>query len=210
MRPIPLFDTKRASVAPNPVHAFVIDIPPKIWRPKPKRSYVPVDLSTEFDDDIFVFPQYGTALRKPVPPTAPTRDDVHLFDPALGMDKFIAGFNIDCNIDPAIDATVRAIVQGNLDCFFEEGARQCIIGWEFSINTGAATPVCCPKPHYGPHESKIIMGHINSLLSNDWMGNAVDPGVPSSSWPPNPIRSTWMTLTILSGACVSLTVSLTG
>jgi hypothetical protein len=117
-----------------------------------------------------MFPQYGTALRQPTPIATPTRDDIRIFEPDRDMDEFLAGFRIDSTIDPTLDAAVRAIVQGNWDCFYEEGARKCIVGWEFSIDTGAATPVCCQKPHYGPHESKIIMHHINSLLSNDWIG----------------------------------------
>ena len=43
------------------------------------------------------------------------------------------------------------------------------MGFDFSIDTGASPLVCCPKPHYGPHESKIIMGHIRDLIHNDWI-----------------------------------------
>ena len=44
-----------------------------------------------------------------------------------------------------------------------------ILGYEFAIDTGDATPVCCKKPHYGPHESKIINKHIRVLLGNAWI-----------------------------------------
>ena len=83
---IPLYDVNRVSVSLPPVRTLVIDVPPKIWRPKPKCSYIPADLSTEFDEDIFVFPQYGTALRQPTPIATPTRDDIRIFEPDRDMD----------------------------------------------------------------------------------------------------------------------------
>ena len=46
-----------------------------------------------------------------------------------------------------------------------------ILHFEFAIGTGTggSPPVCCRKPHYGPHESKIIMTQIQVLLDNGWI-----------------------------------------
>ena len=42
------------------------------------------------------------------------------------------------------------------------------MGFEFSIDTGDHTPVCCNKPVYGPYETNVIMEHIKTLLHNKW------------------------------------------
>jgi hypothetical protein len=119
MNPIPLFDARHGSGADTPANAFVIDLPPKIWRPKPKSSYRAMELATEFDDDLFVFPQYGTSLRRSTPSFAPTRTDVQAFLPERDMDEFLAGFRIGCDVDPAIVAQVSALIQRRWDCFYE-------------------------------------------------------------------------------------------
>ena len=36
-----------------------------------------------------------------------------------------------------------------------------ILGYEFNIDSGNATPVCCKKPHYGPHETNVIGKHTD-------------------------------------------------
>jgi hypothetical protein len=151
---IPIFDINRESVSST---ALVIDVPPKIWRPKPKACYIPLDPTSEFDDDLFVFRQFGAALYRPRPPFEIDRDDIRLFDPDRDMEEFLAGFRIGNDVDPAVEADIRNIIQRRWDCFYEEGARNSILSFEFAIDTGASAPTCCPKPHYGPHESKIIM-----------------------------------------------------
>ena len=42
-------------------------------------------------------------------------------------------------------------------------------GFEFGIDTGTHTPVCCKKPHYGPHKTKIIVKNINVLRDNGFI-----------------------------------------
>ena len=52
--------------------------------------------------------------------------------------------------------------------FYDECSHRPIIGYEFAINTGEHTPVCCKKQSYSHHESKIIMKNIAKLLLNKW------------------------------------------
>lgn len=78
---------------------------------------MPVDLAYEFDDDIFVFPQYGTALRQPTPPFDIARDDIYHFQPDRDMDEFLAGFRVGSEVDPIIVEQISAIVQRRWDCF---------------------------------------------------------------------------------------------
>jgi hypothetical protein len=64
---------------------------------------------------------------------------------------------------------IIVIIKKYWDCFCGEGARRTILGYEFAIDTGSATPVCCKEPQYGPHETKIIMEHIAALKHNGWI-----------------------------------------
>lgn len=71
---------------------------------------MPVDLANDVDEDLFVFPQYGTALRQPIPPSQVTREDIYVFQPNHDMAEFLAGFNIGSDVDPAIDALIHDII----------------------------------------------------------------------------------------------------
>ena len=51
-----------------------------------------------------------------------------------------------------------------------------MLGFEFSIDTGNHTPVCCKKPYYGPNESKVIMKNILVLESNNFLDRCFSGG----------------------------------
>jgi len=90
--------------------------------------------------------------------------------------EFDKGFCLGANVPPNVATRIHSIIQGHWDCFYEASARKPILGFEFAINTGGSPPACCRKPQYGPHESGIIMDHINSLLHNEWIREC------SSAW----------------------------
>ena len=136
--------------------ALVIDVPPKIWRPKPKPCYVPRLLPNEFDDDLFVFPQYGDALCRPTQAFAIDRTDLRCFQADHDMDGFAKGFALAVMLHPSIAAAVSAVIQNRWDCFYEDGARNSILGFEFAIDTGGFAPVCCPS---------LVMGRTSPRLS---------------------------------------------
>jgi hypothetical protein len=62
-----------------------------------------------------------------------------------------------------------------LGLFYPAGIWFPILGFEFCIDTGASPPVCCRKPHYSPHEGKIIMEQICVLLHNEWILPCLGP-----------------------------------
>ena len=76
-----------------------------------------MDLAYEFDDDIFVFPQYGTALRQPTPPFDISHDDIYTCQPDRDMTEFFAGFRVGSEVGPIIVEQISAIVQRRWDCF---------------------------------------------------------------------------------------------
>jgi hypothetical protein len=148
---------------------FVIDVPPKIWRPKPVDRYIPIDYSDDLDESVFLFERYGRALRCPLVPHLNERTDIHLWDSTRDQAEFEKNFVIDPNAAPPIRAAIVDIIQSHWDCFYSEGVRQPILHFEFCIDTGGSPPVCCRKPHYGPHEGKIIMEHLQVLIHNGWI-----------------------------------------
>ena len=141
---------------------MVIDVPRKIWRPKVKSRYKPPLYNKDVDEGIFLFKSLDAAVFQPKPWEPGIRTDIILFDKTL----YIKGFNsvkINHKSAGALLPTLKQIVQVYWACFAAEGIRRVILGYEFAIDTGDATPVCCKKPHYGPNETKVISKHIRVL-----------------------------------------------
>jgi hypothetical protein len=134
-----------------------------------------MDYSNDTHDSIFVFEKYGKAIAQSTTPFAVTRDDIHLWDSTHEHDKLLKNFNIGPNIDPTVRSAITSIIEQYWDCFYSAGVRFPILGFEFCIDTGALPPVCCCKPHYGPHEGKIIMEQICVLLHNKWIRPCLGP-----------------------------------
>jgi hypothetical protein len=151
------------------MRTFVIDVPPKLWRPKPVDRYIPMDYSNDIDDSVFEFEQFGQAICHPPEPFSNIRTDIHLWDPARDMSELTKNLKIGTAVDPTTRAAITDIITSHWDCFYSEGVKYPILYFEFAIDTGASPPVCCKKPHYGPHESKIIMAHIAVLPDNGWI-----------------------------------------
>ena len=51
---------------------------------------------------------------------------------------------------PEIKEQLISIVKKYWDCFFKEGAKLTILGYELYIDIGDAQPVCCKNPQYVP------------------------------------------------------------
>jgi hypothetical protein len=142
-----------------------------MWRPKPIDKYKAMDYSDDIDDSVFIFKRYGKAMRRKKIPFKQTRDshDIHLWDTARDQQEFDKDFRINPDIDASTKETVAGIIESYWDCFYSDGVRKPILDFEFCIDTGSSAPVCCRKPHYGPHESRIIMAQIEVLLDNGWI-----------------------------------------
>ena len=63
----------------------------------------------------------------------------------------------------------RRLIKAFWDVFAPEGIQRTMHGFEFAIDTGSLTPVCCKKPVYGPHESKIILKAMEALRKLSWI-----------------------------------------
>ena len=148
---------------------FVIDVPPKIWRPKPVDRYLPLDYANDIDDSVFEFEQYGKAICHPPEPFINVRTDIHVWERERDLPEFNKNFVIGLDVTPETRAAIVDIIESHWDCFYGAGVKLPILYFEFAIDTGASPPVCCKKPRYGPHESKIIMEHLEVLKANGWI-----------------------------------------
>jgi hypothetical protein len=97
----------------------------------------------------------------------PPRDDVGYWDDKYQA-EFDKGIKIWKHCPSGIKTRVIAVIKRYWDNFYKAGACRTIRGFEFVIDTGDATPVCCRFPVYGLHESKIINQQLEVLRSNFW------------------------------------------
>ena len=73
----------------------MIDAPEKIWRPKVKNGYIPIDYSDEIDDGLFDYINNGKAVLKPmVDCKAHTQNDIITYNHAEEWDELIKGITI--------------------------------------------------------------------------------------------------------------------
>ena len=88
------------------------------------------------------------------------REDIIFFDCHAHHAELQKGLRFDDSIDENTRGAIVNIIKKYWDCFVQDGTHRPILGYEFGIDTGGAKPVCCRKPSYGPHESKIIMTQV--------------------------------------------------
>ena len=67
---------------------FVIDVPPKIWRPKPLTRYVPIDYDVAIDEGVFGLSHYENTVFWPgVRWVDKKRDDIVIFYESEDMEE---------------------------------------------------------------------------------------------------------------------------
>jgi hypothetical protein len=124
---------------PNP-SAFVIEVPPKIWRPKPVDRYISMDYSNDIDDSVFEFKQFGQAICHPPEPFLNSRTDIHLWERERDLPEFTKNFVIGDDVEPATRQAIVDIIESHWDCFYGAGVKFPILYFEFAIDTGASPP----------------------------------------------------------------------
>jgi hypothetical protein len=155
--------------------SFLIDVPSKIWRPKPENRYVPLDYGDDIDDDLLIFRQYGKSIMHVPTAVASTRTDVHFWDRTRDTPEFEKNIRIGAHAAVDTRSKIETLVQRYWDVFYAAGVSKTVLGFEFAIDTGSSQPVCCRKPSYGPHESKIILDQQAVLLANGWIRKCYGP-----------------------------------
>ena len=151
----------------NTLGVNVIDIPRKVWLPKVKNEFKPEAQYSDVDEGYFIFERYGKAVFRAKPWKPGIRDDIIEFDESKHIKDFTA-LKMNRSAPADICELLLQICKVYWDCFASEGVSRTILGFEFSIDTGDHTPVCCKKPVYGPYETNVILEHLKTLLHNKW------------------------------------------
>ena len=151
-----------------------IHIPKKVYRPKMPNIYVdPPFIPDELDGLEPLFRDYGPGLLKETK-QLPPREDVIQFDEhqhAQQMDD-----NLNLKIVPEEHhGIIKSLVKEFWDVFSEEGLRKHIRGFQFTVNTGNARPVCCKLPRYGQHEARVMRDLLAKLARNNMVEDIDSP-----------------------------------
>ena len=165
-----------AITTPNLGKISLIEVPPKIWRPKQTNHYSSNDTYDDIDEDTFAYkPIKNTVYKLKLNWEDHPRSDIIQFNKSDDTTELMKAIKIGSSINNSVQQRIISIVQKYWDCFAMKGARRTIIGYEFGIDTGDAKPVCCAKPQYGYHESAIIMEQVLALLKNSWIEECEGP-----------------------------------
>lgn len=122
---------------------MVINIPPKIWRPKAKNKYTPPMQIDDIDEGLFLFEKFGKCIFKPSTKWQDNlRTDLIEFNPETHKKELEDNFKIGTNATSETKAIILNLIKEYWDCFCGDGARRPIIGYEFSIDTGQSSPIC--------------------------------------------------------------------
>ena len=143
---------------PLSARVHIITVPPKIWPPKPKDKFVSSPVYQDVDDDLFLSPANGLAIRRTIkqPPQLENRTDLITWDRDLYEPQLKRDLQLSDNITTIIQDAILRIIRDNWDAFDKQGVNRPVIGYEFCIDTGGSSPVCCRLPKYGIHESKVM------------------------------------------------------
>ena len=154
---------------------MVIEVPPKVWQPKIVNKYKMPEYE-DVDNGVFEFQSYGNCVfRNSFVWDAGSRADIIDFDDDRDTLELQRDLHIGKLASPTDKLNIKNLVKTYWDCFCEQGCHRHILGYEFGIDTGTHTPVCCRKPSYGFHESAIIKKELKKLRNNRWIRRCAGP-----------------------------------
>ena len=155
----------------------VITVLPKIGRPKSKDEFVSSPVHQDVDDNLFLSPANGLAIRRTIkqPPQLEKRTDLITWDRDLHEPQLKRDLQLSDNTTTIIQDAILRIIRDNWDAFDEQGVNRPVIGYEFCIDTSGSPPVCCRLPKYGIHESKVMTTQIQALENSKWIRDCEGP-----------------------------------
>ena len=92
----------------------------KVWRPKPPNKYLPMDFGADdVDEDLYLSPTYGRAVRKPAPGNdVPARTDILEWTGSAEQQAFIhKNLNVPPDFDPQAPLQAFRYHSETLGCF---------------------------------------------------------------------------------------------
>ena len=132
----------------------VIEVPPKIWRPKVESRYKMPEYGCDINEGAWDNPNYGKSVYIPkLKWNDMHRDNIIHFQETdqKELDKYLT---VGINSDKTKAHRIVTIIKKYWDCFCKEGAKQTVIGYEFGIDIGNRKPVCCRDHHMNHTKQK--------------------------------------------------------
>lgn len=115
------------------------------------------------------FESYGKCVFRPTYNwDAGVRTDIILFNESSDAVELNKDLQFGKHAMPANKSEITGLIKKFLDYFCVRGWHRPIIGYEFTIDTGTHTSVCCRKSAYVFHEAKIIKTQVATLLGYKW------------------------------------------
>ena len=145
----------------------------KIYRPPLPSKYT----EQELDDDLleghdWLYEEHGKAILQTVGPLPPRENIIQFTDKPEYIEELEKNLVLD-QCPPELHAAVRDLCIEFWDCFTQDGLSLPIRGFEFVVDTGAAKPIACKIPRYGPHEAKVIMTLVHAMEANGIVSKCV-------------------------------------
>jgi hypothetical protein len=112
--------------------------------------------------------QSGESFCIPPEPLIDVPANIHVWERERKLPEFTKNFVTGLHIEPLIHDAVVDIIKRHWDCFYGASVKLPILHFEFGVDAGASPPICRQKPHCRPHESKIIIEHLEALKANGW------------------------------------------
>ena len=158
---------------PQPT-TLLIDIPPKVWRPKPTNIYHNDNQTpNDVDEDLYLFPSYGRGaiFRQTTNPFDFNikRDDRIIWNPDTHSTEFAKVVRFAPDLNPKYKTMLTRIIQDNWDSFTSVGVNRPVLDYEFCIDAGSAKPVACKPVRCGVHEAAIMTTQLQELLNLGWI-----------------------------------------
>ena len=82
---------------------------------------------------------------------------------AVRVSALLENIQFEAVTSPSVKNRILDVIPKFWDVYFPDGLKNPMLGYGFTIDTGAHTPYCCRKPSYGSNEGEIIMSHVRKL-----------------------------------------------
>ena len=103
---------------------------------KPIDRFIPLPPYPDVDDDLYLSPAYGLAIRrtKETPPPS-TRNDLILWDENIYLSHLQTHLHLRNDMDVNVRHAILRIIKQNWNAFDEKGVSRPVLGYEFCIDT---------------------------------------------------------------------------
>lgn len=150
-------------------HYLIIEVTPKLWRPKVTNC----SRTPELDDNgvTGILFQYGKYVYKSELEwsSGTKREDLIFVKYAAHTTELNKDLSFNSTVNATIITEIMNIIKEFWDFFLKEGTKRLILGYEFGIDTIDSKSVCCRKPSYSPYGATFFLSQVNYLFNKGWI-----------------------------------------